>query len=184
MRRFFPVVAILLSAPLARVSGQSSPPPAKIVVPTIAARPADVATMDGIVAAYYDVITGRSGQPRQWSRDRTLYWPGIRFFAAGVKKDGTPTVNVYTHQEYVDATNASLVRSGFAEREIHRTTQRMGNVAHVMSTYETRAVGTGPVTGRGVNSLDLYWDGTRWWITAASWDDERKDAPIPRELLP
>jgi hypothetical protein len=61
-------------------------------------------------------------------------------------------------------------------------TQRIGNVAHVMSTYETRRVADGPITGRGVNSIDLFWDGKRWWITAASWDDERPNAPIPPEL--
>ena len=158
--------------------------PAKVVVPTMPARSADVATIDGIIAAYYDIVSGPAGQPRQWGRDRTLYWPGIRFFAASVRPDGTPAVHVLSHQEYVDASDASLVKDGFSEGEIHRVTQRIGNIAHVMSTYETRRVGTGPVTGRGVNSLDLFWDGTRWWVTAASWDDERKNAPIPPELLP
>ena len=154
-----------------------------VVVPTLAARPEDVSTIDGIIGAYYAVITGPAGQPRQWGRDRTLYWPGIRFFAAGVRKDGTPSVHVVTHQEYVDAANAAMVKNGFEEHEIHRVTHRIGNIAHAMSAYETRDVGTGPVTGRGVNSLDLYWDGKRWWITAASWDDERPGSPIPDELL-
>jgi hypothetical protein len=31
--------------------------------------------------------------------------------------------------------------------------------------------------------IDLYWDGHRWGITAASWDDERPGSPIPPELL-
>lgn len=154
-----------------------------VAVETIAARPADVASLDGIVAAYYDVISGPPGQPRQWARDRTLYWPGIRFFSAGAKRDGTPTVHVVSHQEYVDATDADLVKNGFDEHEIHRLTTRIGNIAHVMSTYETRRTPSGPLLARGVNSLDLYWDGTRWWITAASWDDERPGSPIPPELL-
>ncbi len=159
-------------------------PAAHVDVPTQPARTEDVATIDGIVKAYYDVITGPAGQPRQWGRDRTLYWPGIRFFSAGAKKDGTPVVNVLTHQQYVDATNAGFVKNGFDEHEIHRTIDRVGNIAHVMSTYETRRIAGGPVTARGVNSIDLYWDGARWWITAASWDDERPGQPIPKELLP
>jgi hypothetical protein len=182
-----PGIILLVAASLALARpaiAQAPDPRPHVAVPTIAARPADVATLDGIVGAYYDVISGPAGQPRQWSRDRTLYWPGIRFFAAGVKKDGTPRVNVMTHQEFVDATNDGVVRDGFVEHEIHRVTQRIGNIAHVMSTYEMRAVGTGPVTGRGVNSLDLYWDGTRWWITGAIWDDERPGAPLPKALLP
>jgi hypothetical protein len=173
----------VLTATLATVASAQAPP-SHVDVPTLAAQAADVATIDGIVKAYYDVITGPVGQPRQWGRDRTLYWPGIRFFAAGVNKDGSPRVRVFTHQEYVDAFDAYAVKNGFDEHEIHRTMTRIGNVAHVMSTYETRAVGTGPVTGRGVNSLDLYWDGKRWWITAASWDDERPNSPIPPDLLP
>ena len=173
-----------LTAALATVASAQAPAAQHVAVPTIEARASDVSTVDGIVAAYYDVITGPVGQPRQWSRDRTLYWPGIRFFAASVKKDGTPTVSVMTHQEFVDRFDAMAVKNGFDEHEIHRTMTRIGNVAHVMSTYETREVGTGPVTGRGVNSLDLYWDGKRWWITAASWDDERPGSPIPKELLP
>jgi hypothetical protein len=173
----------VLTAALAAVASAQAPT-SHVAVPTLTPRPADVATIDGIIAAYYDVITGPAGQPRQWGRDRTLYWPGIRFFAASVNKDGAPTVRVMTHQEFVDATDAGFVKNGFDEHEIHRTMSRIGNVAHVMSTYETRTISTGPLTGRGVNSIDLYWDGKRWWVTGASWDDERPNSPIPAELLP
>jgi len=89
---------------------------------------------------------------------------------------------VWTHQEYVDATDAYFVKSGFDEHEIHRVMHRIGNIAHAMSTYETRNKTGGPIIARGVNSLDLYWDGKRWWVTAASWDDERPDSKIPPEL--
>jgi hypothetical protein len=157
---------------------------AHVDVPTLTARPEDVGSLDGIVSAYYAVITGPPGEPRQWGRDRTLYWPGIRFFSAGAKKDGTPEVQVMTHQQYVDATNASFVKTGFDEHEIHRTTQRIGNIVHIMSTYETRHIPSGPLLARGVNSLDLFWDGKRWWIISASWDDERPGSPIPPEMLP
>jgi hypothetical protein len=174
----------LTALALAAVTAGAQAPSAHVVVPTLAPRPEDVGSIDGIVKAYYDVITGPAGQPRQWGRDRTLYWPGIRFFAAGVNKDGSPTVRVMTHQEFVDRVDAGAVKNGFDEHEIHRVTSRIGNIAHVMSTYEMHEIGTGPVTGRGVNSLDLYWDGKRWWITAASWDDERPGSPIPREMLP
>jgi hypothetical protein len=44
--------------------------------------------------------------------------------------------------------------------------------------------GQGRELGRGVNSIQLFWDGTRWWISGVAWDDERADNPIPPELLP
>jgi hypothetical protein len=82
----------------------------------------------------------------------------------------------------VDSSDAALVRDGLEEREIHRVTKRFGNIAHVFSTYELRRAGA--PAGRGINSIQLFWDGERWWIASAVWDDERKDNPIPREYLP
>jgi hypothetical protein len=76
------------------------------------------------------------------------------------------------------------VRNGFFERELHRVTRRFGNVVHVFSTYEFRATEDGPVQGRCVNSIQLFWDGNRWWIANATWDSERPDNPIPPDLLP
>ncbi len=178
-------VQLLAGTPaLGAQAAGAAPPRHHVVVPTLAPRPQDVSSIDGVIAAYYGVISGPPGQPRQWGRDRTLYWPGLRFFAAGVKPDGTPVMHVMTHQQFVDGVDSAFVANGFEEHEIHRVTSRIGNIAHVMSTYETRAIGSGPVTGRGVNSIDLFWDGKRWWVIAASWDDERPGSPIPRELLP
>lgn len=74
--------------------------------------------------------------------------------------------------------------SAFYEAEIHRVTQRFGNVAHVWSTYAWRRSDGGPVEGRGINSIQLYHDGTRWWITAWIFDSERADNPIPPAFLP
>lgn len=79
---------------------------------------------------------------------------------------------------------SGAVGLGFDEREIHRVTQRFGNIAHVFSTYETRAKPGGPILGRGINSIELFWDGKRWWIASAIWDDERPGNPIPKEYLP
>lgn len=173
-------IAFVPTTALAQSESSSHP---HVEVPAIPVRPEDVSTLDSIVAAYYEVVSGPAGQARQWARDRTLYWPGIRFFQAGVKGNGAPDIRVMTHQEYVDASNPGLVRRGFDEHEIHRVTHRLGNLAHIMSTYETRERPDGPLLARGVNSLDLVWDGTRWWITAASWADEQRGTPIPPELL-
>jgi hypothetical protein len=191
MRSILPTcgLAILLSLMIFAVASaqekQRASGPAHVEVQTIAARPEDVATLDGIMKAFYEVVSGPAGQPRQWARDRSLYISDIRFVATGVRKgDSKPYANVMDHQTFVDQSNDLLVREGFYEREIHRVTRRFGNIAHVFSTYETRRKSDGPITGRGVNSLELFYDGTRWWIASAIWDEERPDNPIPKELLP
>ena len=151
-------------------------------VPTIEPRPADVASLDGLIAAYYDVISGPAGQPRQWSRDRTLYIPEIRFIAMSMRKDGKPVAHKMTHQQFVDSSNAEVLK-GFYEKEVHRVTQHFGNIAHVFSTYESRLKIDGPVIARGINSIEAFWDGQRWWIASAIWDEERPDNPLPAEYL-
>jgi hypothetical protein len=153
-------------------------------VPDAPPRAEDVHTLDGVMKAFYEVISGPAGQPRQWSRDRSLYVPGVRFFVMSEDKSGQPRVNVVSHQEFVDSSDQSLVRHGFFEKEVHRSTERFGNIAHIFSTYEMRERTDGPVTGRGINSVQLYFDGTRWWVTSVAWDDERPDNVLPKQYLP
>jgi hypothetical protein len=176
------LAALLLLAPLG--AAQTATLAKHVDVPTIAPRPEDVSTLDGIVKAYYEVISGPAGQPRQWSRDRTLYISDIRFVAMSVDKSGKPVPHIASHQQFVDASNPSVVKEGFFESEIHRVTERFGNIAHIFSTYESRTKLDGPVIARGINSIELFWDRQRWWIASAIWDDERPDNPIPAEYLP
>jgi hypothetical protein len=86
-------------------------------VPTIAPRTDDVSSLDTLIAAYYDVISGPAGQPRQWSRDRTLYIPDIRFVSMSVGKDGKPVPHIMSHQQFVDASDKGLL-AGFYEKGV------------------------------------------------------------------
>jgi hypothetical protein len=153
-------------------------------VATIAPRPADVASIDGVIQAFYEVISGPAGQPRQWSRDRSLYIPDVRFVSVEKRRDGTIEARPITHQQFVDASDASLVKNGFYESEVHRETQQFGQIAHVFSTYESRIKKDGPVIARGINSLELFNDGKRWWVLSVQWDEERPGNNIPKQYLP
>jgi|SRR5881392_1114033 len=177
-------LTLCLVTALVAPPGLAAQAPARHVpVPTMAPRAEDVATLAGVIKAYYDVITGPAGQPRQWSRDRSLYIPDLRFVATGFAK-GRPYARVMTHQDFVDASDSEMVHNGFFEREIHRVTQTYGNIAQVFSTYEEHRTADGPVEGRGINAVQLYWDGTRWWVASAIWFDEDATHPIPKEFLP
>ncbi|HJQ66128.1 MAG TPA: hypothetical protein VJ816_07110 [Gemmatimonadales bacterium] len=182
MRSWFVFLPLGLAVTLSAQAQQ--PAPAHVEVATVAARPEDVGTLDGILKAFYEVISGPAGQPRQWSRDRSLYIPNVRFVSLSKDSAGTIHADVVDHQAYVDRTNDYFVRTGFFEQEIHRTTHRFGNVVHVFSTYDMKQRADGPSIGRGINSVELFWDGARWWISAVQWDDERPDNPIPPEYLP
>ena len=94
-------------------------------VPTIAPRDEDVASIDGVIKAFYEVISGPAGQARQWSRDRTLYIPDVRFVAMSEDKSGKPRAQIVSHQQFVDESNAIIVKDGFYESEIHRVTAKI-----------------------------------------------------------
>ncbi len=165
------------------VAGVAQTEIAHVEVATVPARPDDVSTIDGMIRAYYEVVSGPAGKPREWARDRTLYMRDLRFVAVGVGKEGGFETRIMDHQAYVDASHGISER-GFFEKEIHRVTERFGPIAHVWSTYESRWTESGPVIARGINSIELFFDGKRWWIASAIWTDETKDTPIPKEYLP
>jgi len=51
-------------------------------------------------------------------------------------------------------------------------------MAQVFSTYESRHEKDGAPFARGINSIQLLWDGGRWWVATILWDSERPDNPI------
>lgn len=53
----------------------------------------------------------------------------------------------------------------------------------VFSTYETRRNSTDQNPTRGINSIQLFNDGTRWWVVTVYWAGERSDTPIPPRYL-
>src|SRR4029453_11507987 len=87
-----------------------------VPVKTVPPRAEDVATIDGMVKAYYEVVSGPAGQPRDWARDRTLYIKDLRFVPVDVAKDGTIAPRIVDHQTFAEA-SASLEKEGFFEDE-------------------------------------------------------------------
>ncbi|MGB7209720.1 MAG: nuclear transport factor 2 family protein [Pyrinomonadaceae bacterium] len=153
-----------------------------VAIPKIEANSKDVSTIDGIIKAFYETISGSKGVKRQWARDMTLYMPDVRFVAMDMD-DGKIRATLMSHNQYINGSNDFFVQEGFTEREINRIFRRFGNIAHVFSTYEWWTEDK-KMSGRGVNSIELYFDGTRWWISAVSWDQEYPVRKIPKEFLP
>jgi hypothetical protein len=181
MRKLIRVVGLALAAGASALAQE--PTKKHVEVQTVEPRAEDVATIDGMIKAYYEVVSGPAGRPREWARDRTLYIHDLRFVDVEWDKDGKPAPRIVDHQGYVDFANG-MVERGFFEKEIHRVSERFGPIAHAWSTYESRRTESGPVIARGINSIELFWDGKRWWIANAIWTDETKENPIPKEYLP
>lgn len=148
------------------------------------ARPEDVASLDAILAALYEVISGPAGQRRDWDRMRFLFTPGARLIPAVYRLDSVPSLRMWDVEQYITQAGPQLETAGFFEREIARRTERYGGVTHVFSTYESRRTSADPAPfARGINSIQLFWDGRRWWIVTIFWEGERPNNPIPGPYL-
>lgn len=146
-------------------------------------RAEDVETLDGIMEAYYEVVSRPVGTAPDRERDEWIHHPDALVAITGVGADGAPVIRTMTLSEYHDRFGAADA-DAFFEWEVHRVVQRFGNVAHVWSTYASSREPGGDVFGRGINSIQLYHDGSRWWITSWIFDQERAGNEIPAEFLP
>lgn len=128
----------------------------------------DIETIDGIINAFYDIVSGPAGQPRQWERDNSLHIPKALISYTGKDRVGKSYIKSMNLDEFHSDTEP--YEYGFWETEIGREVKQFGNIAHVWSAYETkRGDGT---NSRGINTIQLYNDGNRWWITSWMFDSE------------
>ena len=157
------------------------------------ANPADVASIEAIVDAAYDVISGPAGKKRDWERERSLFFPGARLIPTAravtsdkgrVTSEGDLAPQILDIEGFIARVEPFFKETGFYEKEIARRTERFGNIAHVWSTYESRHSPDDPEPFmRGINSIQLFFDGNRWWIVNIFWQHENPRDPIPASYL-
>jgi hypothetical protein len=149
-----------------------------------AANPSDVGSIDAILHAAYDTISGPAGQQRDWKRFRSLFVSGARLIPVVPDPKGGFRTVPFSPDEYVQHGDPYFQKNGFFEREVARRTDRFGTMAQVFSTYESRHDAADPKPFvRGINSFQLMNDGHRWWIVTIFWQGETSDSPIPKEYL-
>lgn len=152
--------------------------------PAQAAPDAQLATLDGILAALYGTISGGAGEVRDWARLRSLFTHEGRMVVHGPNKAGEPITRVLTVSDYISRVTPVFAKEGFYETELARSTETFGQIAHVFSTYEARhGSDDAKPFARGVNSIQLVNDGQRWWIQSLVWQAESDKHPIPARYL-
>ena len=147
-----------------------------------AAKKGDVDTVDHIIAALYDVISGPAG-PRDWDRFRTLFYPDARLFPSRRAADGPITAQSFTPDEFANSRKDFFSEEGFFESPLASQIQKWDCMAHVWSTYESRHAKEEKPFARGINSIQLLNDGSRWWVLAVYWKGEEPNCPLPQEYL-
>lgn len=149
------------------------------------ANPADVSTLDGIMKAVYDSISGDAGKERDWDRFRSLFHKDARLIPTGKNpQTNVVSANALTPDDYIKRAAPFFAKEGFYEREKARRVEQYGNIAHVFSTYESfHSLSDKKPFMRGINSFQLLNDGKRWWVVTIYWQAETPENQIPKKYL-
>lgn len=170
--------------PAAAAPGQAAakPPAAPDLESQVpAAKAEDVKSVDSLVRAVYDVISGPAGD-RDWNRFRSLFVPQARLTKAAEAADGSAIVRLLTVDDFVNAAGEAVRKEPFYESPMVSRTLTYGRVAQVFSSYESRHAPADQPFQRGINSFQLLNDGKRWWVLSILWDQKRPDNPLPAEF--
>ncbi len=174
-------LALVLVAPIQAQQADDATPVVN------SSNPADVGSIDAIMTALYDVISGPIGQDRDRARFLSLFAEGARLIPTGRNQEtGEVGFRMMSPEEYWTNSSDLLKRIGFTEDEIGRTTETFGNITHAFSSYASYREDQGdPDTAfsRGINSVQLLNDDKRWWIVSVFWDSERPGNPIPSRYI-
>lgn len=140
----------------------------------------DTSSVDRIVNAMYNVISGPAGQ-RDWARFKNLFSAGADMGAIFKNKEGVVVYKSFSPDDYIKNNDPYFLKNAFEEKEIYRTTNTYGQLVNVFTTYEFIS---GEAKERGINSLQLVFSKGRWWIASLIWLEETPENALPKEFLP
>ncbi|WP_089408400.1 hypothetical protein [Granulicella rosea] len=149
------------------------------------ADPADVATIQSTVHAFYSAISAPAGGKLDRTRLRSLFTPGGRIVVGLAARGSRPADVIYlTPEEYAAGSNAATAQKGFFDRSPANQIEQFGVMAHVYSTYESRNREDEPKPiARGIKSFELLHSAGRWYIVQIYWDWESPENPLPEKYL-
>src|SRR5438552_18571398 len=157
------------------------------------ANPADVESIEAIVAAAYDSISGPAGKKRDWKRERSLFISGARLIPTAktvtndqgqVSDSSNLAPQILDVDAYIARVEPYFATIGFYEKEIARRVEQFGQIAHVWSTNASRNdPNDAEPFMRGINSIQLFNDGSRWWILSIYLSHENRQHAIPEKYF-
>jgi hypothetical protein len=138
----------------------------------------DVKSIDAIINAYYDVISGSSEDPWQFERDKFLHSVN----AVIIRLDDQGNAEFHSLEaEYIPM--GLNPREDLYEIELKREVRHFGNIAQVWSAFEIRTDREVPTITRGLNSIQLHFENGRWYIDSWTAQMESADNPLVKEFL-
>lgn len=138
----------------------------------------DVQSIDAIIDAYYEVISGSSKDPWQFERDKFLHSENAVIIR--LDDQGNATFNSL-EAEYIPM--GLQPREDLYEIELKRKVSHFGNIAQVWSAFEIRTDREVPTNTRGLNSIQLHFENGRWYIDSWTLQMETDNNSLVKEFL-
>ncbi|MEQ8244601.1 hypothetical protein [Fulvivirga sp.] len=144
-----------------------------------------VKSLDSTLYNLYAVISGEKGEKRDWDLFKYLFHADAQLIPSGKNQEGVIGARYMSPDGYVTSSGKWLEENGFFEKEIYRKVDTFGNITQVFSTYESyRSEKDEKPFARGINSIQLMHDGSRYWIINIYWMAETAEHPLPEKYLP
>jgi len=132
----------------------------------------DYSTIDGVIFALYDVISGPAGVEPDWRSERELFAPGARLMPSRALENGDVACEILTVDDYIASRGPYLRDNAFYERQVSMKVDQYRHIAHVFSSYESSETPDGPAFSSGVNSIQLIRAKGRWWVQSILWNSD------------
>jgi hypothetical protein len=154
-----------------------------------AKNPGDVDTVDHLLAALYDTVSGPAGQ-RDWDRFRALFVPDARIgwivpqsAATKDKPASKGDVFLLSPDIFLRQNDPYFKTHAFYERSITKQVEEFGNLVEVWSTKESRDAKDDAHPSRGIDAFQIVHAQGRFWIANLIFDDERPGVMLPAKYL-
>jgi len=138
----------------------------------------DVQSVDSIINAYYDVVSGSSSEPWEFERDKYIHSKNA--FITRLDENGQ-TESHTLEAEYIPI--GLLPKEDFYEKELKRIVSKYGNIAQVWSAFEIRTDPKIESNIRGLNSIQLHFENGRWFIDSWTCEMESDKNTLVTEFL-
>ena len=138
----------------------------------------DVKSVDAIINAYYDVVSGSSNEPWEFERDKYIHSKN----AVITRLDENGKAESHTLEaEYIPI--GLSPKEDFYEKELKRKVSKYGNIAQVWSAFEIRTDLKTESNIRGLNSIQLHYENGRWFIDSWTCEMESEKNNLVTEFL-
>src|SRR5262245_43709946 len=103
----------------------------------------DVSTLDGILHALYEVLSGPAGQPRDWERYRSLFLEGARLIVVVAVAGEKPCARQLTVEDYIRRVEPIFAVEDFWKRGTGARPEPSGRLPPWLAPHECRGIRRG-----------------------------------------